>query len=116
MTFADLAKSCCSVNSASEQRDTASLRGAENYQKLSIRVENPEVDREDPVTASLNLRSHRAAHVLRRTASRSGQRPETRRAQEGYTIVVEPGEVFVVKKKIILYAVDNDLRVETSCS
>ena len=36
------------MNSANEQQDTASLRGAGNCQKLSIRVENPEVDREDP--------------------------------------------------------------------
>ena len=71
-----------------------SLRGAEIYQKLLIRVENLEVDRELRPHDDA-FRSHRVVYVLTMNAPP----PVWAKTRSTPCVVAKPGEVFVVKKK-----------------
>ena len=82
------------MNSASEWRDTTSIRGAENHQKLSFGMEKPEIDREDPVL------EHAITYVLTKKYPPDLGKDQKRAVRKrAGTLVAENGEVFVVKQK-----------------
>ena len=101
------------MNSASEWRDTTSIRGAENHQKLSFGMEKPEIDREDPVL------EHAITYVLTKKYPPDLGKDQKRAVRKrAGTLVAENGEVFVVKQKRrvkVVQSVEEQKRILRAC-
>ena len=101
------------MNSASEWRDTTSIRGAENHQKLSFGMEKPEIDREDPVL------EHAITYILTKKYPPDLGKDQKRAVRKrAGTLVAENGEVFVVKQKRrvkVVQSVEEQKRILRAC-